>query len=219
MSPASGGAAINLVHRIEPEDRMRADFYALFARLFFAGPDAALLRMMGEAPLVDPEADFATASTPLAIAWARLSAAARVMDFEAACDEYDALFGGIGKSEISLFGAYYVGMGAPGAGGNFLVELREALSELRFSLQVGQNTPEDHVCAVFETMRLLIQGDEDLPPRDIDVQSRFFRKFVGAWAPDCCSAIVQSRLANFYKAVAECANAFLAVEIQSFAIA
>ncbi len=213
------GAAVNVVTRIEPEDRMRADFYAVFARLYFAGPDTGLLRMIGEAPLVDYESDFEAASTPLAIAWARLAAAARVMDAEAATDEYDALFGGIGRSEISVFGAYYVGIDAPGAGGNFLVELREALSELQISPKVGQNTPEDHICAVFETMRLLIHGDGDARPRDIGVQSRFFRKFVGCWAPDCCAAICQSQLANFYRSVAECTNAFLAVESQSFEIA
>ena len=117
-------APVNLVSSIEPEERMRADFYALFARLYFAGPDAELLRMMGSAPLVDPETDIATAATPLSIAWGRLSAAARVMDFEAATDEYDALFGGIGHSEISLFGSNYVGENAPGASTTFLVDLR-----------------------------------------------------------------------------------------------
>ena len=38
-------------------------------------PDAELLRMMGTAPLIDPEADIATASTPLAIAWSKLASA------------------------------------------------------------------------------------------------------------------------------------------------
>src|SRR5260221_12716568 len=106
-------APVSVVSRIEPEDRMRADFYALFARLYLAGPDAGLLRLMGSAPLVDIEADIAIAAMPLSIAWARLSAAARVMDADAAADEYNALFGGIGRSEISLFGTFYLGPDAP----------------------------------------------------------------------------------------------------------
>jgi len=219
MSAPVSGAPVDMVPRIEPEDRMRADFYALFARLLFAAPDAELLQMMGSAPLIEPEADIETAATPLAIAWARLSAASRVMDVDAAADEYDALFGGIGRSEISLFAAYYAGPDAPGAGANFLVDLRAALIELDVALQTGQNTPEDHFSALFETMRLLIHGNGELAPHDLETQSRFFRRFIAPCASDCCTAIAKCRLANFYKLVAECISTFVAIEKQSYEIA
>ena len=50
-------STLGFVRPIEPEDRLRADFYALFARLFFAPPDADLLQTMGSAPLLSDEVD------------------------------------------------------------------------------------------------------------------------------------------------------------------
>ena len=40
-------APIKLTHRLEPEDEARAQFYALLARLYSAGPDAPLLAAIG----------------------------------------------------------------------------------------------------------------------------------------------------------------------------
>lgn len=208
-------STIGFVPCLEPEDRVRADFYALLAQLYFSAPDAQLLRIMGTAPLLTAEAD----SGRLAVAWARLSAAARVMDPDAAQDEYDALFGGVGKSVISLFGSFYAGAHAPGSAGQLLVELRAALADLGLGLQVGLSMPEDHLSALFETMRLLVAGKADSGPRSLAEQQAFFKKFIAPWYAKCCSAITETPIANFYKTVAECTVAFLAVEDESFAIA
>ena len=75
-------ATIGFIPRLEPEDRVRADFYALLASLYFSAPSHELLRIIGTAPLLAAEAD----SARLAVAWAKLSAAARVMDPDAAQD-------------------------------------------------------------------------------------------------------------------------------------
>ena len=210
-----GSEPVGFVATIDPEDRLRADFYALFARLFLAPPDAELLRMIGNSPLLDSEADAA----PLAIAWAKLSAAARVMDADAAADEFDALFGGIGKSEISLFGSHYVGEKEPSARDQFLVDLREALARLGLGLKTGQSTPEDHISVLCETMRLLIAGSPMVQPRALEIQSEFFAKFIAPWHADLCAAIACFSLANVFTLVAECLSAFLAVENESFEIA
>ena len=200
---------------IDPEDQLRADFYALFARLLLRAPDPELLRMIGNAPLLDSEAGQAE----LAIAWERLAAAARVMDPEAAADEFEALFGGIGKSAISLYGSHYVGEKAPSARDRFLVELRETMASLELGLRAGETTPEDHLSVLFETMRLLVSGKEMLHPHDIEIQRAFFQKFIAPWHSDCCAAIACASLANFFTLVAECVSAFLAIENQSFEIA
>lgn len=208
-------ATISFAPAVEPEDRVRADLYALFARLYFSAPDDGLLRTMGNAPLLTSDDD----ASRLAITWARLAAASRVMDPEAAADEYDALFGGVGRSLISLFGSYYASANTPGTAGQFLVDLRAELVNLGFALQSGQSTPEDHCSALFETMRLMITGDDDTPPRSVDEQLRFFKRFIGPWFSACCSAIRNSSVANFYRTVAECTEAFLAIEDESLAIA
>ncbi len=211
MSAASPG----FPPRSEPEDLARADFYALFARLYFSAPDAPLLRMLGQAPLLAAEAD----SAAFALAWARLSAAARVMEAQAARDEYEALFGGVGKSLVPLFGSFYAGALATGSAGQFLVDLRAALADFGLGLQAGQSMPEDHLSALFETMRLLIAGSGENAPRSAAEQQAFFRKFIAPWQAKCCDAINAAGVANFYKTVAQCTEAFLAIEDESFAIA
>lgn len=208
-------ATIGFAPRIEPEDSVRADMYALFARLYFSAPDSELLRMIGTAPLLSDDTD----SGRLAVSWARLCAACRVMDADAALDEYEGLFGGIGKPAISLYGSYYASAQLPGSAGQFLVDLRAHLSGLGLGLQRGLNLPEDHLSGLFETMRILVAGSQHSLPRTIADQHAFFERFVASWYVKCCTAIGSAALANFYRTVAECTEAFLAVEDASFAIA
>ena len=208
-------SSVGLAARLEPEDRVRADFYALLARLYFSAPDGQLLHLLGDAPLLAAEAD----SARLAQAWERLAAASRVMDADAAQDEFEALFGGVGRSLISLFGSYYAGAQVPGVAGQFLVDLRAALADLGLGLRSGQSMPEDHLSALFETMRLLVAGTAGCAPRTLSLQQEFFKTFIAPWYAECCTAICAAPVANFYKLVAECTRAFLAIEDESFAIA
>ena len=62
-----------------PEDKARAGYYALLARLFYSGPDAALLATIGGADEVASGAE----QSALADAWNKLAAAARAMEAEA----------------------------------------------------------------------------------------------------------------------------------------
>jgi TorA maturation chaperone TorD len=204
-------APVVIAPKLDPEDRLRADLYALFARLYFSPPDAELLRLVASSPLFDRgEVD-----SPVVRAGKRLAAACSVMDADAAADEYDALFGGIGRSEISLFGSYYVGDHAPGAGGMFLVDLRAALAAAGLGRKTGENLPEDHLAAVLETMRFII---ERAGASGLAEQRAFFTRFVGSWYRACCDAISASNLANFYRTVTECAREYLTVENQAFDI-
>ena len=218
MTSVASAAPVGFVRPIDPEDRLRADFYALFARLFFAAPDADLLRTMGKAPLLADTGDDGD-DTPLPIAWARLAAAARVMDPDAAHDEFDALFGGVGKSAVTLFASYYATANTPGAAGQYLVDLRADLARLGIALRADTGIPEDHCAALFETMRLLIAGSDDLPPAPLESQHAFYKRFIARFHTTWCAAITQQSVANFYRAVAECAGAFLAIEDEAIAVA
>ena len=211
----TGEANIAFARPVEPEDRVRADFYALFARLFFAPPDAGLLRTMGNAPFLSDEADAA----PLATAWARLAAAARVMDPEAARDEFETLFGGVGKSMVTLYASYYASANTPGAAGQYLVDLRADLGAKGIALLTGMGIPEDHCSALFETMRLLIAGSEEMPPASTAAEQAFYKCFISPFHATWCAAIMHQSVANFYRTVAECASVFLAIEDESLAIA
>ena len=201
-------------HRqVAPEDEARANFYALLARLYADAPDAALLRAIAaadELPAVAPDA----AANDLAQSWRMLIAASSAMDAEAAAAEYQDLFIGVGKSEVSLFASAYVSR----AGSSALADVRAALAQLGLSRQEGSSLYEDHLSAVCETMRVLIAGAPGVEPCSFAQQREFFVSYVSPWVAACCDAIKISPIANYYRRVAEFTQYFMAIERDSFAI-
>lgn len=207
-------APVLFTHRVEPEDQARADFYALLARLYRAAPDAPLLAAIAAADdlQVAPGSEHGDA---LAGAWRVLVAASSIMDSDAANEEYQALFIGVGQSEVSLHGSTY----AKGAGGGpLLVQIREALAKLELARQPNTTVYEDHLAVLFETMRVLILGTGRAQPAAIEEQRDFFSANIAPWATKCCNAICAKSVANYYVRVAQFSSSFVAVERDSFAI-
>jgi TorA maturation chaperone TorD len=201
---------VALQHRLDPEDRARANFYAILAALFADAPDAKLLATVGATDLLE---DAEAGDLPLA--WNRLVAACRVMDPEAARQEHTDLFVGTGRTEVNLHGSHWRSgfmMEKP------LVELRRDLAALGLARKPESTQVEDHISALFETMRLLIEGDSTRPPANLSVQKGFFATHIGTWVFDLCAALKNCSLANFYRPVAEFAELFMALERDSLAI-
>jgi len=198
---------------IEPEDQARADFYALLARLYAAEPDRALLQSIAAADELQVEGGNVEGET-LAEAWRMLIAASAVMDPEAAATEYLDLFVGVGASEVSPHASAYETV----PGRQPLVEIRAALVRLGLSRQTGNTLYEDHLAAVFATMRALITGVGGPESFGVDAQREFFTAHVDPWVDLCCDAIKGRAIANYYKRVAQLTKAFMAIERDSFAI-
>ena len=214
----SEGAAL-LPARPEPEEQARADFYALLSRLFSGPPDAELLRAIADAPPLSPHASVDEADESvmnLAASWDALRAASGTADLEALRDEYQALFIGVGRSEVSPYASHYLGRQSSGRA---LAEIRSALADLGLARQAAASEFEDHIAVIFEAMRMLISGDGERPPAEIGEQRRFFDRFVMPWACDCCAAIENSSVANYWRHVAQFACCFVGVETAAFAIA
>ena len=206
-------------HRLEPEDQARADFYALLARLCAEAPDAPLLAAIAAAAPLTPAAPGALAGAgddakTIAMAWDSLRAASAVMDPEAASDEFQALFVGVGRSEVSLYASHYLGPQS----GRPLAEIRATLVELGLARRPGSSEFEDHLSLELETMRMLVAGDAGRRPASIAEQRAFCETHLLPWAFDCCAAISTSLLANYYWQVASFTCCFLALERDSFAI-
>jgi TorA maturation chaperone TorD len=199
---------------VAAEDHARANFYALIARLFAAPPDAALLQAIAGSPPLSTEDD----GSPLPQAWSKLIAASSVIDEEAAREEYEALFGGVGKSLVNLHASHHLTgfmMEKP------LSDLRETLKQLGVARLDNQSVVEDHASAVCETMRLLIVGGGEgstLAPQSLATQRLFFEKHIASWIETLCTAITKQPLANYYLVVAQLVSAFFSVERESFAI-
>lgn len=210
-------ASVVLHHRLEPEDQARADFYALLARLFADAPDVTLLAGIAQAASLSSAAPSdvpADVATHLAEAWEGLRAASAATDLEAASAEYQALFIGVGRSEVSLYASHYLGPQS----GRPLAEIRAALAEMGLARRPDSSEFEDHLAVLLETMRMLVAGDAERHPAEIPRQRVFFQSHVAPWAFDCCTAIVQSPVAIYYRQVAQFASCFLALERDSLAM-
>jgi TorA maturation chaperone TorD len=203
-------ATLTFVHRLEPEDRARANFYGVLAALYGDAPGASLLAAIGSAQrLPDAEAGG------FPVAWNRLADASSVMEVDAAQQEYWDLFVGTGKSEVNLHASHWLSgfmMEKP------LVELRDDLARLGLARRADSSMLEDHLCALCETMRLLIEGDFERAPAPVAEQKSFFERHIGSWVPEMCSILLAHPLANYYRAVGEFTELFVALERDSFAI-
>jgi len=203
-------APVAVQHRLEPEDRARANFYAILAGLFADVPDAALLAAIGRSePLEEAE------SGSLPLAWNRLVAACRVMDPEAARQEYTDLFVGTGRAELNLHGSHWRSgfmMEKP------LAELRGRLAAMGLAGRDSGVVVEDHLGALCEVMRVMITGHQRSGPASVAEQRQFFESEIAPWFERCCGAIDKSQVANFYRSVAEFATEFLRLEQEAFRI-
>jgi TorA maturation chaperone TorD len=136
----------------------------------------------------------------------------RATDAEAAAAEYDALFGGVGKPEVFLYGSYYLT--------GFLNEkplaaLRGELSAMGLSRDDTRAETEDHVAYGFEVMRYLIAGD-DPSVCTLEQQRRFFRSHRQTWVERLCDAVVAHPAAATWRSVAAFTRVFIQVETQAF---
>jgi len=189
------------------EEIARAEVYGLLARLWYAAPDAELLGAFDVAPTEAP-----AAGAFLEEPWRQLVGAARATDAAAVHAEYDALFGGIGKPEVYLFGSHYL---SGFLHDKPLAQLRTDLARLGLARDEAVSESEDHVACLFEVMRYLI-GGEDAAVANLAQQQSFFAAHLQPWLPAMCDAVAQHPKARFYAALAGFTRAFAEVETQGF---
>jgi len=194
------------MHRaVAAEEAARADLYALIARLMGSAPDRALLEALAQAgPLAG--------HSELTAAWKALVDASSAMDADAASDEYEALFGGVGRAAVSIYAGYYTGASAAE---HPRVRIQRDLESLGLSHR-STTQPEDHVGALFDAMRVLAAGGAGRGPATLGEQRRFFETHVRPGASKFFAALGAAKQANYYRRVAALGAAFLDIELQSF---
>jgi TorA maturation chaperone TorD len=208
MSNAVTG--VKLIDRDEGEELQRAELYGVLARLWFAPPDAALLGQFAVAVTEAPQP-----GSFLEAPWQGLVGALRTTSTEAARAEYDALFTGIGKADVMLYGSAYL---AGALNDKPLVALRADLDELGLARSddiADRGETEDHIAVLFEVMRYLIAGD-DVAICNLERQRRFFRTHVQSWVAAFADTVQQHPRAKVYAALAALTGAFVQVETQGF---
>ena len=191
-----------------PDDReelARAEIYGLLATLFYAPPSPELHAQLRVAVTEAP-----VAGAFLERSWSEVVAASRRLTLEQIASEYAALFLGIGKPEIFLYGSYHL---AGKLNEKPLVALRDDLRALGLERPEGVNETEDHIASLCEVMRYLIAGD-DVGTSNLAVQQRFYNAHLRGWIDGLCEALAGHPQADFYRSVAVFARDFAAVEAQ-----
>ena len=194
---------MKFVETLPPEEVARANFYGLLARLFYAPPDAALLRAIAGAGSVDAE------DSGIAAAWHALVAACAAADPETVREEYEESFIGTGKAPVTLYTTAYAirySSEVP------LAELRGELARLGLARRSDAFEPEDHIAGLCDVMRHLIAEQK----RELAEQGRFFRRWLAPAVDPLCNAIDTHPGAVFYRRVANFARSFFHLELSSF---
>lgn len=189
------------------EETARAEIYGLLAQLYYAPPAADLLASLRVAATEAP-ASGGFLEEP----WRELVGVARAMDDAAIGREYEALFGGVSKPEVYLFGSHYLS--------GFLNEkplarLRTELAALGLARDEAMPETEDHIAYLCEVMRYLIAGD-DVAVSNLTRQESFFAAHLQPWIGALCDAISGHPKARFYAVLAGFTRAFISVEAQGF---
>jgi len=189
------------------EETARAEVYGLLSQLWYAPASPELLGALRVAATEAP-AEGAFLEEP----WRELVGIARAMKDAEVAAEYDALFGGVGKPEVYLFGSHYLS--------GFLNEkplarLREDLADLGLTRDEAMPETEDHIAYLCEVMRYLIAGD-DVAVANLTRQREFFATHLQPWVAALCEAVSANPRARFYAVLADFTRAFVSVEQQGF---
>jgi TorA maturation chaperone TorD len=199
FSPALGSG--------EAEELQRAELYGLLARLWLQAPDDALMAEFRVAVTEAPQAGGF-----LQEPWQQLVGALRATTVAEAQAEHDALFHGVGRPEVFVYGSYYL---SGFLNEKPLADLRTDLAALGLDRDRDRLETEDHVSFVLEVMRYLIAG-EDASVCNLEQQRRFFRAHVQTWLEALCDAVEAHPRAHTWRAVAAMTRAFVQVETQAF---
>ena len=199
----SSGEELRQSQAASEEDAARAHLYALIGRLFHDAPDSILL-----AQLCRADAAAGDDSAPLAHAWRALREASATAYPAVLKQEYDTLFVGVGKSEVTPYTSHYLRDTAPD---RHLVRLRQQLEQMGLGRRTAAFEVEDHVSGVCDAMRFLVER-----ARPLAEQRMFFNEFVYPGAAAFCDAVKRATSVSFYRHVAAFARAFLEIEREAF---
>jgi TorA maturation chaperone TorD len=177
------------------QQTIRADIYLLLSALFRQQPTSELIVFLSELETEQSE-------SAMQQAWNQLKQAAIESQPEVLADEYQELFIGIGRGEVVPFASWHLTgslMEKP------LASIRHDLALLGLEREEQVKEPEDHFSALCEVMSVLTGEEEEL-------QQVFFNKHLGTWFESLTKQVKNAENANFFRSVAELAQAFMTLE-------
>ena len=198
------GARSSLQVTPAPEDQARANLYGLVSRLFYAPADPNLLaEICGEGGGGDGEE-----AGGLLPAWRELQETCRNAYPAIVKQEYDSLFVGVGKAQVTPYLSAYAETASPD---RYLVRLRQQLAAWGLARRDMVFEVEDHISGICDVMRCLIEAGHAL-----EEQQQFFDGFAYPGIGPFLAAVRQAESSRFYRPVAAFALSFFEVEKTAF---
>jgi len=191
---------------VTEEDRLRARWYGLLARLLSAPLNRDLLNIVRGLDGDDTELGGAVRT---------LATAARATTLEAVGEEYFNLFTGVGRGELLPFASYYL---TGFLNEKPLARLRGDMAELGIAHADDVKEPEDHIASLCEMMAGQITGAFGVP-MGLARQRQFFAVHIGCWAPKFFADLQAAEAAAFYMPVGAIGGIFMSIESQAFEMA
>ena len=166
------------------EETARSELYGLLAQVYYAPPAPEFIADLRVAATQAP-----AAGGLLEEPWRALVGVARELSDAQIAAEFEALFGGVGKPEVYLYGSHYLS--------GFLNEkplarLRTELMSLGLERMDAMSETEDHIAYLFEVMRYLIAG-EDVAVANLTRQQSFFAEHMQPWVLQLCDALQKQK--------------------------
>lgn len=188
----------------DAEEVARSEAYGLLGALLAAPPNEELLSVLRAIPTPDQTAH----GDNLAQAWGALRLAAEQATPAGLDDEYHDLFIGVGRGELVPYGSWYMTgfmMDQP------LAILRQDLKTLGFERQHHVTETEDHIAALCETMGMIVSTHSEI---EFHTAKKFFDDHLAPWAGLFFQNLRNAKTAEFYRAVGQFGEAFVAFEKQ-----
>jgi len=210
--PAAGGTAkMDSVEHpkkeidIDPDEAVRASWYALLGEVLAEVPSPDLLTRLGAMEGDDSELGGHIRA---------LATVARKTTPREASDEFHDLFVGLARGELQPYASFYLT--------GFLHEkplatLRGAMTRLGISRNIDRPEPEDHMASLCEMMAGLIVGAFG-EPASLEAQKRFFDAHVATWAEKFFADLASAKSARLYMPIGQIGRIFIEIERAAFAI-
>ena len=192
-----------------PEDRARADFYALISHLLQKPPNPDLLDSLANACSLGAQ----DSSSALEKAWQKLVIAAGVTHADAVREEFNELFISTATPLINPYASLYL---SGFMNEKPLATLRAHLQSLGLARALGSHELEDHLSGLCDAMRIMITGEQGGQAQVLCQQREFFRTYISPWYSRCFFDIRTSSGTRFYALVADFSEAFFDIEAQAF---
>lgn len=195
--------------RADETDGLRAQQWALLARVLSAAPDKQTL---------DALSQLNGDGSALGNAYDVLARTAREASEDDVRQEFFELFVGVGRGELLPYASFYL---TGFLNERPLADLRRDLTAMGIERAKDRHEPEDHIASLAEVMAGLADGSFDASVLGCGAagEAGFFARHLEPWVSQFFDDLAIAPSARFYRPIAEIGRIFTDIEMRAFELA